>query len=1087
MNKLLLGYSRNLLSETLKRAAADYNDDKNITLLVPEQFTLKAETELMKALGTSGFFRAQVLSPTRLRSRVFAQAGFGSGKSVSPAGQAMALSLALAASAERIVYYKKIVERTGFSRELMTLLNSLRASHVTPETLFAEAEKLTIGSLKHKTSDLAVILTEYERILGEKYLDSAGVSSRLLERLGESEALRNENVYVYGFDIFTESMSELLLTISRECASMTVSVVCPSASQDYSLYLPVRKSVARLTEHFAKSGILLEEEALDKPEGRSALSHLEEYLLSSRAVKYPSAENVKLYLCRNPYGEVQRAAESIAKRRLDGVEYSETAVICPDIAPYAPLIASVFSMYDIPVFLSVPSPAASHPLSRFLISAIKCASQRMKTQNVLSMMKSGFTDLSPRECWELENYAVKYGVKDFGWTRPFTKGETPEETAKAEAMRQRLISPVLRLAEGIRENKTGDGAAKAIFEFLKECGVYSRLSEQEAALSGMQLDTEAALQRQIWKLIIDALEQLHALTGEKPIALKWLAPFLASAMEDSELSGLPPTDGGVICGNLGNLMTGRIKELYLLGLQDGMFSASDAGLLTESEKHIIEKDLKVFISDDAPEHMLLSYLDFKKALSACDGTAHLMCSSSSGSGDELHPSQVISQARDLLPALVPEPEGTEPPSAPLPALRLCAQELRKYLDSGEMPPLRALEAMRFFNSSDEWSAQLRSLISLAQTNLQAENLHEGTAKSLFASREFSVSRLESYAKCPFRYFAENGLKARERKNFEVTRADSGQIDHDALERFLTAAQAREDWPNLSDEDIRALMTEAVELTLRSWEDSAIYETNRSKAEIARLMRVLIRAARELTNEAKRSSFRFKCAETEFGPGRAIPPLILRLQNGEEALLRGRIDRIDSLGKSGTEYLRIVDYKSGKTVLDMEAIEDGRQLQLYLYLLSALQNDNTAPAGAAYVYLDDPFVEVATMDDEEIEKQIRKKLQSSGIFIKDAELMREMGQEVKGGSDGLKSTMRVLYLEKDEMSALLVKVKDKAQQLSSAILSGKIPILPYRSGDKTACDNCPYRPVCRFGDGKTLQYRKNHRVKKEDFLASLSNT
>ncbi|MDD2648488.1 MAG: exodeoxyribonuclease V subunit gamma [Eubacteriales bacterium] len=1086
MNKLLLGYARTLLSETLIRAAEDYNNNRNVTILVPEQFTLRAEFELMNALKTSGFFRAQVLSPTRLRSRVFAEAGFGSGKSVSPAGQAMALSLALHTVADKLVYYKKIAERSGFSRELSTLLSSLRASRVTPEALSEEAEKLPQGSLKHKTADLAVILEEYERILSEKYLDAVSVERRLIERLAESEALKRENVYVYGFDIFTETMQELLLAISRECESLSISVVCPAASADSALYLPVRKSVGRLLELFAQSGIGIETENLPKPEGKSALSHLEEYVLSSRAIQFPDSENVKLYACQNPYTEVQRAAESIAERRLAGTEYREMALICPDIAPYAPLITSVFSMYGIPVFLSVSSPAASHPLSRFLLSAVKCACLHIKTQHVLAMIKSGFSPLTEREGWEIENYALKTGVRDYGWTRPFIKGDTPQETAAAEAIRLKLIAPLLRLADGIRAEKTGDGAAKAIFAFLEESRVYPRLSEQETELSRLNLNTEAALQRQVWKLIMDALEQLHALIGEKPITLKWLAPFLSSAMEESELSGLPPTDGGVICGNLGNLMTGRIKELYMLGLQDGMFSVSQSGLLSEGEKHTLESDLKVFISDDTPEHMLLSYLDFKKALSACDGTVYLMYSGSSGNGEEKRPSQVIYQAQELLPQLSPTPEGTKPPSAPLPALRLCAQEIRKYMDSGEMPPLRVLEAMRFFRESEEWSGQLRSIMGLAQADLQAQNLSENTAAELYAGREFSISRLENYAKCPFKYFAESGLRARERKEYEVTRADSGQMEHDALERYLTTAQARENWPNLSDEEIKALMKEALELTLEGQKLGAIYDSKRSMAEIDRLTRVLERAAAELTREAQKSRFRFKCAETEFGPGRAIPPLMLRLENGEEALLRGRIDRIDSLDSGGTEYLRIIDYKSGKTVLDIDAIEDGRQLQLYLYLLSALQNDKTAPAGAAYVYLDDPFVELSTMDDAEIEKQIKKKLQSSGVFIKDAELMREMGQDVKGGSDTLKSTMRVLYLEKNEMNSLLEKVKSKAQQLSSAILSGKIPIAPFRSGDRTACDNCPYRSVCRFGDGKTLQYRKNHRLKKEDFLASLSN-
>ena len=57
------------------RAALNEGSDAPLIVLVPEQYTLESEREIVTALSLEGSFRLQVMSPARLYSRVFSEAG----------------------------------------------------------------------------------------------------------------------------------------------------------------------------------------------------------------------------------------------------------------------------------------------------------------------------------------------------------------------------------------------------------------------------------------------------------------------------------------------------------------------------------------------------------------------------------------------------------------------------------------------------------------------------------------------------------------------------------------------------------------------------------------------------------------------------------------------------------------------------------------------------------------------------------------------------------------------------------------------------------------------------------------------------
>lgn len=60
------------------------------------------------------------------------------------------------------------------------------------------------------------------------------------------------------------------------------------------------------------------------------------------------------------------------------------------------------------------------------------------------------------------------------------------------------------------------------------------------------------------------------------------------------------------------------------------------------------------------------------------------------------------------------------------------------------------------------------------------------------------------------------------------------------------------------------------------------------------------------------------------------------------------------------------------------------------------------------------------------------------------------------------------------------VGKRLKQSGQAILKGENGLAPYKDGDRTACDYCPYHAVCGF-DTKTAGYgfRRLHSMKPEE--------
>ena len=215
---------------------------------------------------------------------------------------------------------------------------------------------------------------------------------------------------------------------------------------------------------------------------------------------------------------------------------------------------------------------------------------------------------------------------------------------------------------------------------------------------------------------------------------------------------------------------------------------------------------------------------------------------------------------------------------------------------------------------------------------------------LFSFNQYSISQLEIYAKCPFKYFAERllGIEAIEDPTEEVEAVELGRILHAILYEFYASVRKEKiKIAGCGDADFR----EAEKLIFGIAErriETALFKSPLTFYEKEKLLGI--------AGERKESVlYRFIEAERE-GDGSFLPAYFEvgfgRLRNSESdeilsdsepikldgAKLRGKIDRIEINEK--LKSFNVVDYKLSGSKPSFNDLKNGISLQLPVYLYAA---------------------------------------------------------------------------------------------------------------------------------------------------------
>jgi len=1074
--------------------------DETAILLVPEQFTLAAERELMSRLKLEGMFQLDVLSPSRLYEHVLSAAGRDGREPLSDAGRRMAVSQALEKLEDKLPYYGSITQRRGFVEKLCALITDMKRGGMTAESLDAYAASLPEGVQKAKLSDLARIYERYHAVLGDRFSDSEDQLAYVAGRLAQSGYLAGKHLYVYGFDTLPQQLMRLLCSAAAQCESLVIGLVCDSENApDGELYAPVRQGIARFRQMLAQDGLQAEVCPLKHTElnHAPAIAHLDKALFVQPAAAFAGdSDCISLASGLTPYEEATLMSRQVRKLLEEGTDIEQITVMYPEDSGYEFAVSAALTDSGLPFYTDRQLPASAHGLVRFVLSALRAMADGWRNRDMLAMLKSGYAPLPFEEACELENYLFLCGIDRKRWLTPFTRGDQSMRE-RCEVLRRRVMEPLQKARQALVDARDAAASMTAVFQLLMDVGAYETLRKEEERLLQNGFHVRANQNSQIWQAVLALFDQLVRLGGTSRIPLRHIAARLECGFSAISLASLPPASGMLHAGALGHVLAVDSDAVFLLGLNDGLLNRSTESLLTPEERAQTQEETGCFLGLTDENRMLQARLDLKLAMTLPQKQLFLSYARTSADGAALRPLSLLSTLQNkLLPGLGNRsfPADTLPLSAAQ-ALSQLGLVLRAHADGvlqGELSP-RWQERLQQLLRSPATAADTMRLLRSFRFDGSAQPLEARQARALFGEDVLSISRLERFAECPFKHFITYGLRPHILREWKIDPIETGNFYHTGLNNFARLARRDGDYPHLPPERIEAMAEEAIAPLLDDLMQGPMGDGDRSLARFDMARSAIRRAALTMTAHLATGKFHLYRTEASFGYEGGMPPIVLILSDGRQIALRGRIDRIDRYDAPDAVYLRVIDYKSSQQTLDAARTWWGLQLQLLLYLDVCTQAiPGAKPAGAFYFYVADPLVESATDAAEIVSGKLRDLFQLRGITLSDVDIVSAMDEgdipcvlpSLYQKSGELKKTAKAL--DAQQFSAMLAHARSVAAQLADRLFSGETAISPVRDQSRTSCDLCDFRTVCRFDCGSPeAPFRTMPDMSMEELRAALS--
>ena len=1045
-------------------------------LYVPEQVTLQAERDLITGLNLPGLLDIQVISPRKLRQQVRERAGTGVKRSLNEMGRAMAVHRVMTEKAEELQYYRNMTDLPGAVRRVGAAIDELRESEMTPGELESHAGSAATGAERAKLSDLKTIWTGYQELITEQFDDEKTVWTDTVSRLERCGLWDGVDLTVYGFDTVRPDLRELLAAICGRVYSATVFLTMDTEkAADGRIFIQQRDSVRMLAGALKEAGFAAEEVY---PQGEregcaEALRQLDRNLFALNPVQWTEdpGEALELYAGSTPWDETEHIAATLRKWHQEGIPWGNMAVALPAGIQSTGMLRAGLKVNGIPCVWQEKDRAADHPVCRLLLSSLSCLSDGYRTQQVITIARSGFCVLSEEEGLALEDYARAHGVEGRRWQKPFTAGGNAKE---AEELRQRLFTPLEDLRKELKNARSAAASVEAIIHFLDAESVWTQLQEEEERLLQHEMYREAVINRQIWKLMMDLMEQLWTLLGNRRAAIRDLEHMLESALAPATLASLPEQESGVVIGEVGHLLAGRIEALILPQAQDGMLTAPESGWLTDPERRRLEETTGKTIGISRETGCLIRKYDFYRTLTLPSRKLVISWSLRAEDGGALQPDGLIAQLKDIFPGLkehggLQAADGTTEPVTPQAALNGLGPRLNAVM-TGEKPDLDGdwKNALICLLHSDKYDKTVRQMLMNLIPEKEKRKLRQETARRLFMTDRLSVSRLEQFASCPYRHFIDYGLRPVRQENYTFESSDAGNFFHEALDRYMKRAGAEKDWPYFTPEQVDNYMDAICAELTEEWQDSPLREDALGEWRGEEYLRRVRHAAQVLTRFAANSEFRTIATEKVFGEQDGLPPVVLTLADGSHAVIRGKIDRIDTWENGEGVWLRIVDNKSRGKKPDPERMAAGEQLQLMIYLKAVADSmPDTRLAGAFFFPVEDPEVSTAGDDPDRIEEDRLKAVRMKGLVTAREDVVRAMDRDIEPYSvdkvfnkDGSVSKSASWAIEEETLRGLTEAAVEKAGELCSRMRDGEIEASPGEDSMGSVCRYCEYRAICR---------------------------
>ena len=1088
------GKTHHLYEQIIQEAIA--NPDRLYLVVVPEQFTLETQRELVLRHPGHALTNIDILSFHRLGIRILEAQGAMEREILDDTGKNFILRRIASQKSEELQLLRGNLKKMGYIDEIKSFLSELEQYQVSPEDILLLAKATDRPQLAMKLQDIHQMYEAYLAYTQEHFVTTEGMLSQVSQMVPDVSFLKKAVIAFDGFTGFTPIQLTLLSELLLVAEELRVTVTCDpqedivAQGEMQDLFYLSRETIRALMRIASEQGIAVKDPEIctegfaHRYAKAPMLAHLEAQLfrpVSRQFREQEASSQIRICSLQSRREELRFCAREICRLRDQaGYSYGEMAVVTGDVSRYQDEIEKVFAEYGIPVFVDSTTKLVFHPFIDCVRGILQLFVDDFSYQSVFGYLRTGFTSLSTGDIDALENYVLASGIRGASmWKKEWKRNPlrvTEEELARYNVLRETVFSTFAPLREAFADKeRTVRSLTEALYRFLVETQTAEQMAQHEAALREDGDLVRSEQMRQVYQIIMKLFEKLVHLLGVEKVTVREYKEILEAGLSAVSLGVTPPERDTVVFGDIQRTRLTQVKVLFLLGVNDGVIPSygGEGGILSEFERESLRAQ-GASLAYGARENALLQNFYIYWNLTKPGEKLYMTFSRLDDEGKAQPKSVLISSILRLFHGLEVEAYGdsggiAEPSldflQTPDGALSWFAQTLRETLDGAPQDEVW-MSLFSWYWTKALYSPRVERLLRAAQMQKLPRQLRKDTALSLYGEKlDCSVSRLEMYNNCPYKHFLNYGIKLQERMTYAFRAVDMGNVFHDAILRFAQKVEEEKlTFHDLTDPQVEDFADFAMKIVLSDMEQSALYHTAESSYMAERMRRVFARTARTVTWQIQQGSFEPVACEKPF-----------LVQVDDEISLKGRIDRIDLAEADDEQLVRVVDYKSSSKKLDLTQFYEGMSLQLLLYLKIATDsyrgkaNGKTVkPAGLFYYGMVDPMVEEDKTDGSP-EQMIRKKLRMEGRFEANEDVARAMDGSGATHSDvvaldwnknGSMSAKSATWTA-EEMGSLLEYAKTKAVDSGKEILAGEVSVSPMGGKQTNACDYCAYRAVCGF--------------------------
>ena len=281
--------------------------DRNYLVIVPEQYTMQTQKDLVLASGSQGILNVDVLSFGRLSHRIFEEVGADHREVLNDIGKSLILQRIASRASDDLPVIGSSLNRQGYVAEVKSVISEFMQYGLSPEDAGRLAEYASgRGALHARLLDLQNLYSRFLNYIHDGFVTNEETLDLLADAIPKSKLVASSVICFDGFTGFTPVQNRVIVQLCRYAREVVIALTLSEdggrpiplveetmdAGGEQELFYLTRKTVADITRLSEEQGIphgkdvYMPDENLPRFRNNPMLQHLERHFLRYPVVPF---------------------------------------------------------------------------------------------------------------------------------------------------------------------------------------------------------------------------------------------------------------------------------------------------------------------------------------------------------------------------------------------------------------------------------------------------------------------------------------------------------------------------------------------------------------------------------------------------------------------------------------------------------------------------------------------------------------------------------------------------------------------------------------------------------------------------------